>query len=210
MNWDQRMVYNVVVPHFFSMHSNPEPLGACSFVPADDIKVNPSSYGYYVSRLLNRFFDVVHATNQPLYNSCDVSQLSAVARLVNIKAENNISEKCYDQVSQWASDLLPRDHTLPSDYYNTQKLTQDLSLPVEKIHRLHASPVTTEHMTWRAYHQIEEGSICHPCDAEAWMQFNQSYPDFIVEPRNVRLILCIDGFAAHGSTGARILVGRLS
>ncbi|KAL0455863.1 UNVERIFIED_CONTAM: hypothetical protein Slati_0925500 [Sesamum latifolium] len=45
-----------------------------------------------------------------------------------------MSERCYDQVSQWASDLLPRDHTLPSNYYNTKKLIWDLGLPIEKIH----------------------------------------------------------------------------
>ncbi|KAL0294030.1 UNVERIFIED_CONTAM: hypothetical protein Sradi_6907200, partial [Sesamum radiatum] len=37
-------------------------------------------------------------------------------------------------VSQWASDLLPRDHTLPPDYYSTKKLIRDLGLPIEKIH----------------------------------------------------------------------------
>ncbi|KAL0358498.1 UNVERIFIED_CONTAM: hypothetical protein Sangu_0699200, partial [Sesamum angustifolium] len=93
-----------------------------------------SSYDYDVSGLSERFFDVVQAVDQPLYSGCDQSQLAAVARLVNIKAEHNMSERCYDQVSQWASDLLPRDHTLPSNYYNTKKMIRDLGLPVEKIH----------------------------------------------------------------------------
>ncbi|KAL0285164.1 UNVERIFIED_CONTAM: hypothetical protein Sangu_2791900 [Sesamum angustifolium] len=111
MNWDQRMVYDAAGPHFFLAHPNPKPVGAYSSLPTD-----------------------VRAADQPLYNGCDESQLSAIARLVNINAENNMSERCYDQVSQWASDLLPRDHTLPSDYYNTKKLIRNLGLPVEKIH----------------------------------------------------------------------------
>ncbi|KAL0313342.1 UNVERIFIED_CONTAM: hypothetical protein Sradi_5733500 [Sesamum radiatum] len=45
---------------------------------------------------------------------------------------------------------------------------------------------------------LEEGSMCHPSDAEAWRHFDKSYPDFAVEPRNVRLALCTDGFAPHG------------
>ncbi|KAL0290178.1 UNVERIFIED_CONTAM: hypothetical protein Sradi_7055500 [Sesamum radiatum] len=129
MNWDQRMVYDTVRPQFFSTHPEPEAEGASSSFPAD-----VSSYDYDVSGLSERFFDVVHAADQPLYNGCDESQLAAVARLVNIKAEHNMSERCYDQVSQWASDLLPRDHTLPSNYYNTKKMIRDLGLPVEKIH----------------------------------------------------------------------------
>ncbi|KAL0337634.1 UNVERIFIED_CONTAM: hypothetical protein Scaly_2038500 [Sesamum calycinum] len=35
-----------------------------------------------------------------------------------------------------------------------------------------------EHMTWHTTQQIEEGSICHPSDAEAWKHFNRMYPDF--------------------------------
>ncbi|KAL0354252.1 UNVERIFIED_CONTAM: hypothetical protein Sangu_1006500 [Sesamum angustifolium] len=40
------------------------------------------------------------AADQPLYNGSDEFQLSAVTRLVNIKAKNNMFERCYDQVSQ--------------------------------------------------------------------------------------------------------------
>ncbi|KAL0316472.1 UNVERIFIED_CONTAM: hypothetical protein Sradi_5525400 [Sesamum radiatum] len=45
-----------------------------------------------------------------------------------------MSKRCNDQVSQWASDQLPHNQTLPSDYYNTKKLIPDLGLPVENIH----------------------------------------------------------------------------
>ncbi|KAL0400231.1 UNVERIFIED_CONTAM: hypothetical protein Sradi_2366400 [Sesamum radiatum] len=114
MNWDQRMVYDAARPHFFSAHPNPEPVGASSSFPIDGTEAGPSSYGYDVSRLSDRFFDVVRAADQPLYN--------------------DLSDRCYDQVSQWASDLLPRDHTLPFNYYNTKKLIRDLGLPIEKIH----------------------------------------------------------------------------
>ncbi|KAL0423303.1 UNVERIFIED_CONTAM: hypothetical protein Sradi_0865100 [Sesamum radiatum] len=123
------MVYDTVGPQFFSTHQEPEAEGASSSFPA-----GASSYDYDVSGLSERFFDVVQAVDQPLYSGCDQSQLAAVARQVNIKAEHNMSERCYDQVSQWASDLLPHDHTLPSSYYNTKKMIRDLGLPVEKIH----------------------------------------------------------------------------
>ncbi|KAL0282918.1 UNVERIFIED_CONTAM: hypothetical protein Sangu_2922400 [Sesamum angustifolium] len=127
------MVYDAVGPYFFSAYPNPKLVGACSSLPIDGTEAGPSLYGYDVSKLSDRFFDVVRAADQPLYNGCDESQLSAVARLVNIKPKN-MSERCYDQVSQWASDLLPHDYTLPSDYYYMKKLIQDLGLLVEKIH----------------------------------------------------------------------------
>ncbi|KAL0309090.1 UNVERIFIED_CONTAM: hypothetical protein Sradi_5851300 [Sesamum radiatum] len=226
MNWDQRMVYDTIGPQFFLTHQEPEAEGASSSFPA-----GASSYDYDVSGLSERFFDVVQAVDQPLYSGCDQSQLAAVARLVKIKAEHNMSERCYDHVSQWASDLLPRDHTLPSNYYNTKKMIRDLGLPVEKIHaykpardrnprrkkfpyvvlrylpltprlqRLYASPATAEHMTWHASHVTEEDFMCHPSDAEAWRHFDRTHPNFALERRNIRLGLCIDGFAPHGQYG---------
>ncbi|KAL0444624.1 UNVERIFIED_CONTAM: hypothetical protein Slati_2185100 [Sesamum latifolium] len=48
---------------------------------------------------------------------------------------------------------------------------------------------------------MEEGSICHPSDAETWRHFDRIYPDFAAEPRNVRLSLCTDGFASHRQYG---------
>ncbi|KAL0324682.1 UNVERIFIED_CONTAM: hypothetical protein Scaly_2435300 [Sesamum calycinum] len=53
-------------------------------------------------------------------------------------------------------------------------------------------------MTWHAIHQTEEGSMCHPSDAETWKHFDRMYPDFAEEPRNVRLGLCADNFVPHG------------
>ncbi|KAL0360852.1 UNVERIFIED_CONTAM: hypothetical protein Sradi_3769700 [Sesamum radiatum] len=72
---------------------------------------------------------------------------------------------------------------------------------IPRLQRLYASPATAKHMTWHACHQIEEGSMCHPSDVEAWRHFDKSYPDFAVEPRNVRLALCTDLFAPHGQYG---------
>ncbi|KAL0448596.1 UNVERIFIED_CONTAM: hypothetical protein Slati_1416000 [Sesamum latifolium] len=221
INWDQRMVYDTA-GHSFSTHPEPEAEGASNSFPT-----GASSYDYDVSDLSERFFDLVHTADQPLYSGCDQSRLAVVARLANIKAEHNMSERCYDQVSQWASDLLPRDHTLPSNYYNTKKMIRDLGLSIKKIHackkdcmlywkddidmenckfcgdprykptrdrnprykkslyavlrylpltsrlqRLYASPATTEHMTWYASHVTEEGSMCHPSNAEAWRHFD--------------------------------------
>ncbi|KAL0446176.1 UNVERIFIED_CONTAM: hypothetical protein Slati_1745500 [Sesamum latifolium] len=52
-------------------------------------------------------------------------------------------------------------------------------------------------MTWHATYQTEEGSMYHPSDVVAWKHFDQMYPNFAEEPRNVWLDLCTDGFAPH-------------
>ncbi|KAL0453388.1 UNVERIFIED_CONTAM: hypothetical protein Slati_1316900 [Sesamum latifolium] len=69
------------------------------------------------------------------------------------------------------------------------------------MQRLYASQATVEQMTWHANHQREEGSMCHPSDAEAWRHFDRTHHDFAVDPCNVRLDLCMDGFALHGQYG---------
>ncbi|KAL0449148.1 UNVERIFIED_CONTAM: hypothetical protein Slati_1471200 [Sesamum latifolium] len=81
---------------------------------------------------------------------------------------------------------------------------------IPHLQRLYSSRATTEHMTWHATHQTEEGSMCHPSDAEAWKQFDQMYHDYAEEPRNVWLGLCTDGFAPQGQYGRTIDIGPLS
>ncbi|KAL0384767.1 UNVERIFIED_CONTAM: hypothetical protein Sradi_2871000 [Sesamum radiatum] len=146
-------------------------------IPIDFGAAEPSSYhdgeayGCDIFRLSDRFY-VVHVANQPLYSGCEQSQLSTVAGLLNIKAKNNLSEKCYDKMSQYLP-LTPR------------------------LQRLYASPATVECMTWHASHHMKQGSMHHPSDAEARRHFDCAHPNFAMEPRNVRLGLCVDEFVPH-------------
>ena len=41
---------------------------------------------------------------------------------------------------------------------------------------------------------IIDGVLRHPADREAWKDFDQKYPNFASEPRNIRLGLASDGF----------------
>ncbi|KAK4397884.1 hypothetical protein Sango_1263900 [Sesamum angolense] len=68
------------------------------------------------------------------------------------------------------------------------------------IKRLYASEAIAEQITWHTNHQTGVGSMCHPSDAKEWRHFGWTYLDFTVEPCNVRLGLCTDGFAPAGST----------
>ncbi|KAL0293917.1 UNVERIFIED_CONTAM: hypothetical protein Scaly_3133100 [Sesamum calycinum] len=67
-----------------------------------------------------------------------------------------------------------------------------------RLQRLYSLRATTEHMMWHATHQTDEGSMCHPSDAEAWKHFDWMYLDFAEELRNIQLGLCTDGFTPHG------------
>ena len=55
-------------------------------------------------------------------------------------------------------------------------------------------------MTWHATGQSKEnGKMNHPCDGEAWKNFDIMKPEFSCDPRNVRLGLAADGFNPFGN-----------
>uniref|UniRef100_A0A151UIM5 Transposase n=2 Tax=Cajanus cajan TaxID=3821 RepID=A0A151UIM5_CAJCA len=72
---------------------------------------------------------------------------------------------------------------------------------VPRLKRLYSSMQTAHEMKWHHTHQREPSSLSHPSDAEAWRHFDETWPDFAQEPRNVRLGLCADGFAPFDKTG---------
>jgi hypothetical protein len=44
--------------------------------------------------------------------------------------------------------------------------------------------------------------MVHPCDGEAWQQFDEDFPDFAFDPRNVRLAVATDGFTPFSINAA--------
>ena len=82
-----------------------------------------------------KFYDLLSSANQEVYPGCDMhSQLSVVARMLHLKSEHHISERCYDEFCQLIRELLPVDNMMTDSFYNTKKLVRGLGLPVEKIH----------------------------------------------------------------------------
>ncbi|KAL0345800.1 UNVERIFIED_CONTAM: hypothetical protein Sradi_4411300 [Sesamum radiatum] len=132
LNWDQRMVFDAAGSVFRPQGNayNESHTNEAGLNSNDGVQHNTDNLG----ALSEKFVDVVRASDQPLYSGSEThSQLSALARLVNIKSEYNISQSCHDQYLQVTNEMLPRDHTLPNDYYSTKKLIRELCLPVEKI-----------------------------------------------------------------------------
>ncbi|KAK4411793.1 hypothetical protein Sango_0252300 [Sesamum angolense] len=139
-----------------------------------------SSYDYDVSGLSEQFFDVVQEADNPLYSGCDQSQLAAVARLVNIKAEHNMSERCYDQKDdidmeycKFCGDPMYKPTRDRNPHLKKSLYAVLRYLPLTpRLQRLYTSPATADHITWHASHLTEEDSICHPSDAEVWRHFD--------------------------------------
>ena len=54
-------------------------------------------------------------------------------------------------------------------------------------------------MRWHAEGRINDGILKHPADGEAWKAFDNLYPDFSADSRNIRLGLMSDGFNPFGN-----------
>ena len=81
-----------------------------------------------------KLYEMLQAADQALWPGCEKhSQLSAVARFLNIKSEYHLPERCYDSLLEFMKEALPQRNTLPENFYDTKKMVEGLGLPVEKI-----------------------------------------------------------------------------
>lgn len=80
------------------------------------------------------FFEMLEVADKQLWSGCEkLTQLSAMARLLNIKTEYRLPEQCFDAFCQLIKDGLPENNNMVDSFYHTKKLMQGLGLPVQKI-----------------------------------------------------------------------------
>ncbi|KAJ0592692.1 hypothetical protein HanHA300_Chr03g0088101 [Helianthus annuus] len=63
-----------------------------------------------------------------------------------------------------------------------------------RLQRLFTSSKTSNLMKWHHLERVKDGKLRHPADALAWKDFDEKFPEFATDPRNVRLALATDGF----------------
>ncbi|KAK1377006.1 hypothetical protein POM88_033199 [Heracleum sosnowskyi] len=80
-----------------------------------------------------KLYDMLHSSERELYDGCETSQLSAMARMLSLKSDHHLSETCYDETSQFIKSVLPEDNTFFDSFYNTKKHMAGLGLPSVKI-----------------------------------------------------------------------------
>ncbi|XP_058763128.1 uncharacterized protein LOC131636533 [Vicia villosa] len=70
---------------------------------------------------------------------------------------------------------------------------------IPRLQRLYTSSKTAELLKWHAMVANPDGLLRHPRDSKAWKEFDSFYPEFSLDPRNVRLALATDGFNPFGT-----------
>ncbi|WRX10853.1 protein of unknown function DUF4216 - like 2 [Theobroma cacao] len=80
------------------------------------------------------FYSLLSNVEEPLWVGCTKhTTLSAVSQLLNVKAEYNLSESCFDQLLEIIKNMLPSDENLLIDFYRMKKKVAKLGLGYIKI-----------------------------------------------------------------------------
>ncbi|XP_051140311.1 uncharacterized protein LOC127257857 [Andrographis paniculata] len=81
-----------------------------------------------------KLYDLLQAADEELWPGCrKATLLSAVSRMLNIKADFNLPERWYDVQCQLMHDVMPEGNHFVKNFYETKKLIEGLGLPCEKI-----------------------------------------------------------------------------
>ena len=65
-----------------------------------------------------QFYDMLDAANNPLWQGCENhSQLSVVARMLNIKADNHMSERAFDAIAKLMKEIMPKENLIVESFY---------------------------------------------------------------------------------------------
>jgi hypothetical protein len=79
------------------------------------------------------FYAMLAASKEPLHNFTSVSQLTAVARLMAIKSQHNLSGECMKSLLMLFGDVLPENHKMLNNLYECKHLLSGLKMPYVKI-----------------------------------------------------------------------------
>ena len=79
-------------------------------------------------------YRMMESAKRPLHDKTNVSQLDAIGRLMGLKSMHNMSRDCFDSMLAVFGTLLPADHALPKNMYESVKLLKALKMPYEQIH----------------------------------------------------------------------------
>jgi hypothetical protein len=82
---------------------------------------------------VQKFFDMLRASEESLHEHMIVSVISFMTRLTIIKSKFAFSNKCYKELLSLISDVLPSNHKMSKDIYQSKKLLSTLGMEYEKI-----------------------------------------------------------------------------
>src|SRR3954462_10112756 len=80
------------------------------------------------------FYEMLDSSKRPLHAHTKLCQLDAITQLMALKAQFNLGTDCYNAITTLIGWFLPKDHVMPANLYQTDKILKVLKMPSEQIH----------------------------------------------------------------------------
>jgi hypothetical protein len=82
---------------------------------------------------VQKVFNMLIASEESLHEHTTVNVLTLMTRLTGIKSKFAFSKKCYTELLSLISNVLPSNHKMSKDMFQSKKLLSALSMEYEKI-----------------------------------------------------------------------------
>jgi hypothetical protein len=79
-------------------------------------------------------YDMLSSAQKPLHEKTTVLPLDAIGHIMGLKSQFSMSQDNFDGMLVVFGSLLPKDHILPKNLYESQKLLRALKMSYEHIH----------------------------------------------------------------------------
>jgi hypothetical protein len=112
---------------------------------------------------VEKFFDILRASEEPLHEHTIVSIIAFVTHLMAIKSKFTFSNKCYKELLSLINDVLPSNHKMSKDMYQSKKLLSTLDLEYEKID-------ACENNCMLFYKEHKDETKCLKCDKSRFVE----------------------------------------
>jgi hypothetical protein len=93
----------------------------------------PSDYEDPPTPEVQKFFELLKATEEPLHEHTKVTVLVFVTQLMTIKSKFAFSNNRYKELLNLISDAISENHKMPKDMYQSKKLLSGLGMDYRKI-----------------------------------------------------------------------------
>jgi hypothetical protein len=82
---------------------------------------------------VQKFFDMLKASEESLHEHMTLSVLAFITHITSIKSKFAFSNKCYKELLRLFSDVLPSNHKMSKDMYQSKKLLSALDTEQQLI-----------------------------------------------------------------------------
>ncbi|WVZ54027.1 hypothetical protein U9M48_004896 [Paspalum notatum var. saurae] len=70
---------------------------------------------------VQEFYRLLEAGDEKLHDNTEKTMLDMVSRLMVIKSKHNISNSCFNDITELVSEVIPSDHKLPKTYISRRR-----------------------------------------------------------------------------------------